>query len=217
MAQDVSIWKSRVVIAKRERQRKANAKHNSETGDCIRWITRGQCSLADSCAFNHDPNKKGKGKGRPRSLSPTGSPHRNSKGDGEGSDDAGAHGTPKFTDKSPSGKANRPFCTNFKKGSCHRRNSRDYWHVPDCTKFHTPSRCRFGDKTYCRTCWCKDNFSNDCFSHSFEWKTGQIRKNAVGWQKTRYRVRLYHLPNKYVLKNGNSGSALGVIQTRPQN
>ena len=40
-------------------------------------------------------------KGRPRSPSPTGSPHPNSKGDGKGSDNESAEGTPKFTGESP--------------------------------------------------------------------------------------------------------------------
>ena len=57
------------------------------------------------------------------SPSPTGSPHRNSNADGRCSDDGSAEGTPKFTGKSPSGKANRLPCTNFKKGSSRRTNS----------------------------------------------------------------------------------------------
>ena len=36
---------------------------------------------------------KGNGNGRPRSLSLAGLPHRNSKGDGKGSDDGSAKGT----------------------------------------------------------------------------------------------------------------------------
>ena len=55
-------------------------------------------------------------KGRPRSPSPTSSPHRNSKGDGKGSDDGRAKNTPTFIGKSPSGKANKLPCTNTKKG-----------------------------------------------------------------------------------------------------
>ena len=55
---------------------KETAKNNSERGDCTPWTTKGQCWFGDSCAFKHEPNKKGKGKGRP---------HRNSKGDRKGS------------------------------------------------------------------------------------------------------------------------------------
>ena len=73
----------------------------------MRWITKGQCSSEDSCAFKHEPNKKGKEQGRLRSPSPTGSPHRSSKGSGKGRNDGGATGTPKLTGESPSGKANR--------------------------------------------------------------------------------------------------------------
>ena len=75
---------------KSEGKDKEHGKNNPKRGDCIRWITKGQCSFGDSCAFKHEPNKKGKRKGRSRSPSPTGSPHRNSEGDGKGSDDGGA-------------------------------------------------------------------------------------------------------------------------------
>ena len=70
----------------------ANAKSNPEKGDCIGWTTKGQRSYGEACAFKHDPTKKDKGKER-RSLSPTGSPHRKSKGDGKGRDDGNAKGT----------------------------------------------------------------------------------------------------------------------------
>ena len=88
---------------------KHNAKKNSERGDCIRsFSSKGLCSFGEACAFKHYPNKKVKGKGQPRSLSPTGSPHRNSKGDGKGDDDdgkgdddGGAKGTHKFIGKCP--------------------------------------------------------------------------------------------------------------------
>ena len=43
---------------------KDNSKSNSVRGDCVRWITD-----------KHDPNKQAKGKVRPRSPSPAGSPH----------------------------------------------------------------------------------------------------------------------------------------------
>ena len=43
-----------------------------------------QCSFGDSCAFKPEPSNRGTGKGRARSLSPPGTPHRNSKGDGKG-------------------------------------------------------------------------------------------------------------------------------------
>ena len=70
--------------------------------------------VAKHCAFKQYPNKKGKRKGRHRSPSPTGLPYRNSKGDGKGSDDGSAKGTPEFSGKSPSGKANRPVPTSRK-------------------------------------------------------------------------------------------------------
>ena len=74
---------------------------NSERGECIRWTTEDQCSSGEACASTHDPNKKGKGKGRPRSPCPTGSPRLNSTGDGKGSDDGSAKGTPKVNWTTP--------------------------------------------------------------------------------------------------------------------
>ena len=108
---------------KAKRKCKDNAKNNSERGDCIRWTNKRQCSFGEISAHSNMNQKKGKGKGRSRSRSPTGSPHRNSKGDGKGSDDGSAEGTPNFIGKSPSGKANTLLCTNFKKGSCQSGNS----------------------------------------------------------------------------------------------
>ena len=93
---------------------------------CMCWATKGQCSFADSSAFKHEPNKKGNGKGRPRSPSSTRSPHRNSKSDGKGGDDGKAKSTPKLTGKRPSGKANRPPCFHFKRGNCQKEQSCTY-------------------------------------------------------------------------------------------
>ena len=71
---------------------------------------------------------------RHRSLSPTSSPHRNSKGDGKGSDDGGAICTPKFAGGSPSSKATRLLSVNLKTRSCQKGNSCNYWHVPEYAK-----------------------------------------------------------------------------------
>ena len=116
-------------------------KNNSE-GDCIRWITTGQCSFGEACAFKHDPNQKGKGKERPRSPSPTGY----SEGDGKGSDDRGAKDTAKLTGKSLSVKANRLLWTKLKTGSCQMSDSCSCWHVPESAKFKAPGGCKFGGK-----------------------------------------------------------------------
>ena len=91
-----------------------------QRGECIRWITIGQGSFGSSCAFKHEPNKKDRGEKRLRSPSPTGSHHRNSKGDGKGSHDGSTKGEPTLAGKSPSGKANRVPCTNSKKGRCQK-------------------------------------------------------------------------------------------------
>ena len=47
--------------SKTKRQRQCQ--NSSVRGDCIRWITKGQCSFGEACAFKHDPNKNGKGNG----------------------------------------------------------------------------------------------------------------------------------------------------------
>ena len=55
--------------------------------------------------FKHEPNIKGKVKGRPCSLSPTGSRHQNSRGDGNFGEDRGAKDTTTFAGKIPSEKS----------------------------------------------------------------------------------------------------------------
>ena len=81
---------------------------------------KGQCSFGEACASKYDPKKKGSGKGRLHSRFPTGSPHRNSKGDGKGGDDGNAKGTPTCSGKSASRKANGVPCASFNQGSCQR-------------------------------------------------------------------------------------------------
>ena len=71
-------------------------------------------------------NRTRKPKGRDDFLRP---PHRNSKGDGKGSNDGSAKGTPQFFWLKSV--ANRQPCTNFKKGSCQRRNSSNCWQFPE--------------------------------------------------------------------------------------
>ena len=66
-------------------------------------------------ALSSMPKRRYSGTGRERSPSPKGSSRRNSRGDGKGGVDGGAReGTPKISGKSPSGRLNRPPCTNFK-------------------------------------------------------------------------------------------------------
>ena len=89
----------------------------------------------------HDLNKKGRGKGRPRSPTPTGPPHRNSKG----GDDGRAEDIPKVSGESPSGKANRQRCTNFKKGSCPKGIHVLIGMFLTLQIFQSTSGCRFGD------------------------------------------------------------------------
>ena len=113
------------------------------------WIRKGQCSSCSSCAFEHEPIKKGKGKGRLRSLSPTSSPHRNSKGDGKGVDDASATGHTTI-DWQKSVRKKRAACSvqASRKGSCRRSR----WACSRMCKIPSSSRMqgRVGD-----TCVCK--------------------------------------------------------------
>ena len=102
-------------------------------------------TFGESCLFKHDPNKKYKGSDDLVHL--LRQVHQNSKGDGQGGADGGTKGTPQFTRKRPSGKANRLPCTSVKKASCPRRKSCNYWHVPECAKFKAPFGCSFGDKS----------------------------------------------------------------------
>ena len=80
--------------------------------------------------FKHEPNKKGKEKGRPHSF--LRQVYRTEiREDGKGSDDKGSKGTPKLTGKSLTGNSRRLPCTNFKQGSCQNGNSCSYQHVPE--------------------------------------------------------------------------------------
>ena len=128
---------------------KEHAKHNSERGDCCRWITKGQCSCGEACAFKHDPNKKGEGKGRSRSLSPAGSPNWNWKVMEEVV--MTEMRTQKLSGKSPSGEANKlkqaPFVRSSRKEVA---TSCNYWHVPGCTQFKFPAGRTPGDKRCCK-------------------------------------------------------------------
>ena len=120
---------------------------------------------------------RGKGKGRLRSPSPTGSPHRNSKGDGRGSDDGQARGSPKFVGKS--------HWVNFRKGSCQKGNSCNYGHVPECAKFKSPAGCKCGGKcVYQHTAESADekNISATLAIHipANDERQMQITENSVG-------------------------------------
>ena len=87
-------------LPKEERKEtcKDNAKTNSKRGDCTRRITKVQRSFGDSCPYQHEPNKRGKGEGRLRfTFSDRFSRH--SKGDGDNGDDGGARGIPTCTGK----------------------------------------------------------------------------------------------------------------------
>ena len=111
---------------------------------------KGHCSFGEACAFKHDPNKKGKSKGRPRSPFPTASPHRNSNGDGKGSDDGSVKGTPTLTGKSPSGNANRLLCTSFTKETAIGEIHVIIGMFPTAQNSKLQVGCRIGDKCACK-------------------------------------------------------------------
>ena len=163
-----------------------NAKNNSERGDCIRWTTKGQCSDGEACAFKHDPNKNGKGKGRPRSLSSTGAPHRNSNCDGKGSDDGSAIRVVKVRQ----GKQKDYLVQNSKqevaKGEIHVI-------VGMFPNVQNSSLCRFEHSATL------DDEKINSASTAIQIPSNddeQMQSN----DKTQFRVRLRHLATKYVLK-----------------
>ena len=160
--------------------------------------------------FKHEPNKKGKGKGQPRSPSPTSSPHRISKSDGKEGD------TPKLTGKSPSGKANKLPCMNFKKGSSQKGNACNYEHFPECAEFKTPVGCKFGDQcVYKHTARSADEKKISAtiaiLIPPTDERQMQLQKVRPD-DKAQFRVRRNHLANRYVLKRETLGPVLGLIQ-----
>ena len=129
-----------------KRKAKYNGKNNSERWVCIRWITKGHISFGEACAFMIRTRKA---KRRATSFifsDKFTTPKR-------GSDDGSAKRKTNPSGKSPSGKKNRQFCTNFKKWSCQKRISCNYLHFPECTKFKAPTDCRLGDKWKNRDRW----------------------------------------------------------------
>ena len=172
---------NRRALSKRERERKCQKTTPKETAS-----VGSQQANVHSEKHAHSsmtPNQKGKGKERPRSLSPTGY----SEGDGKGSDDWGAKDTAKLTGKSLSVKANRLLWTNLKTGSCQMSDSCSCWHVPESAKFKAPGGCKIRrqvcTQTHSKTCWWTVKFRIDCYSHSIEWwLTDVITESSVGWQ-----------------------------------
>ena len=37
---------------------KGKSKGKGNSGDCVEWTTKGQCSRGDTCGMNHDPEKR---------------------------------------------------------------------------------------------------------------------------------------------------------------
>ena len=132
------------------------------------------------------------------------SPHRSSKVDGKGGDDGSAKGAPKLTCQSPAGEANKPPGTNFKQGSCPRRHSCNYWHVPQRATFNAPAQCGFGDKgVYKHTANSADDKGNLATIAIHIPANGerpiQLQKGQSD-AKSQFRVRLHHFANRCFLK-----------------
>ena len=88
-AKDTLSSKSQILIAKSKNETRTHLQQVFRAKANRKAVGSGKANVhfGDSCASKHEPNKEGKGKGRPGSPSPTGSTHRNSKGDGKGSDE----------------------------------------------------------------------------------------------------------------------------------
>ena len=185
---------------------------------CIRWTTKGQCSFGDSCAFKHEPDMNVEGKGRPRSPSPTGSPHRNSKRDGKSGDDGSTKGTPKHTGKSPSGKTNKLSCINFKKESCQKGNFCNYWHFLNVqtSKIQPEASSETNASTNTQLTLLITRTFQQLLHFASDERQMKLR-NLQSQDKTQFRLRQNHLANRYVLKRENLGPTLGVTQTGCKN
>ena len=79
-----------------------------------------------------------------RSPSSTGSPLRNSQGDGKGGDDGSAQGTRTTLLVTVSQEKRTNCLAQASRKEVAKRNC-NYWHVPECTKVRAPGGCRLGD------------------------------------------------------------------------
>ena len=129
---------------------------NSNQGECYKWTKKGQCADGESCPFEHDPDKRGQRRGRPRDRthkdkktkrperSPSARSSDGSQSRGRSQSKGGEVNRPK-RGKSPSGKDNQPVCQDFLKGRCKNKRTCDYWHPPPCIHFKKGD-CRAGRK-----------------------------------------------------------------------
>ena len=126
-----------------------------------------------------------------------------------------AEGPPKLTGQSPSTETNRLLCTSFKKVSCQKRNSCNYWHVAECTQFRASSGRRFGDKcAYKHTATpadAKDNSASIAIHiPSNDERQMQLRQDPIPSKTSSSREQVRS-------QKGIWGPTLGVIQTGSQN
>ena len=165
--------------------------------------------------------RKAKGRNDLVPLSPAGSLHRNSKGDGKGCErrrKCWRH--PKLIGKSPSGKANRRPCTNVKKGSCQERNPCDYWHAPECTKFRAPGKCRYSE-TSGHTSTHQNLLMKRKIHHWSRFTIHRMMNDRCNYGKFSPMTRLntecgFITETSMFSKHTNWQPALGVIQTGSQ-
>ena len=91
-----------------------NKKKNK--ADCRNWMSKGQCAKKDnSCPFEHNPDKKGIGKGESRGRSPTpkgGGKEKKGRPQSSQSPRSDKNNKKPGRGKSPSGRINQKPCRN---------------------------------------------------------------------------------------------------------
>ena len=102
----------------------------TEARYCHSWKSKCSCSEEGKSSFEHDPEKRGEGKGhRSRSLV-----HR---------DNAAERQYARKTGRSPSSKEDRPPCFNCKIGNYSHDRRCDYCYLPHC-KYFKKDKCKKG-------------------------------------------------------------------------
>ena len=108
--------------------------------------------------------------------------------------------------KSPSVKANRRSCANFKKGSCQRGDLCYCWHVPNVqnSKLQVDADSETGAYKHTAKPAVKNKELTSIAIHIPSNDERQMQlQNIQSDDKTQFPVRLHHLGNRYVLKREN--------------
>lgn len=142
--------------AKAATSRSAAAGAKWEKGDCSQYFQKGSCSKGSSCPFRHnktqasrssrDKSSKGSRSGKPqqsRGRSPGRSSQGRSRSTSRSSSGSRSSGSKRISSRkpskskgprgtSPSGKQDRPACTQWIKGKCSKGKQCDYFHTEIC-------------------------------------------------------------------------------------